>query len=121
MRLLMAPPNGQWQSLGGPGRRPAGSRHYPAGASRAEERDEPADAPSESRTLEQPLGHQALHGCVCIPAEMDRFLDVHSVLDRNYERDAQKNRRFAAQLLPDRTQIPLTSDVLVVIDSSENS
>ena len=37
---------------------------------------------------------------------MDRFLDAHGVLDRDYELAAQQNRRVAALLLPDRTPTP---------------
>jgi hypothetical protein len=36
--------------------------------------------------LEQRLGRPASEGCVRIPATMNRFLDLHGVLDADYER-----------------------------------
>jgi hypothetical protein len=69
--------------------------------------------------LEPRLGHPASKGCVRIPAVMNRFLDRHGVLDREYEIAAEVDIRFRALLLPERTPTPLAGDRMVVVDSSE--
>jgi hypothetical protein len=69
--------------------------------------------------LEQRLGHPASKGCVRIPDAMNRFLDRYGILDADYERAAQLDRRFAALLLPDRNPTPLAGNLLVVIDSAD--
>jgi hypothetical protein len=68
--------------------------------------------------LERRLGRAASKGCVRVPAEMNRFLDRHGVLDADYERDAD-DPRTRSVLLPDRQPTPLAGDALVVIDSSQ--
>jgi hypothetical protein len=68
--------------------------------------------------LERRLGHPASRGCVRVPDAMNRFLDRRGILDADYERAAQTDRRFAALLAPDRTATSLAGDMLVVIDSS---
>jgi hypothetical protein len=70
--------------------------------------------------LERRLGRPASEGCVRVPAAMNRFLDVHGVLDADYERDAQDDVRLSSVLLPDRQPTPLAGDALVVVDSSEH-
>jgi hypothetical protein len=67
--------------------------------------------------LEQRLGRQASQGCIRIPAAMNRFLDAHGVLDRDYERAARDDPRFAAVLLPNRQPTELAGRALVIIDS----
>jgi hypothetical protein len=74
---------------------------------------------TDPATLERRIGRAASDGCVRIPTAMDRFLDEHGVLDRDYEKAAQSNTRFADLLLPDRTPTPLAGNALVIIDSSE--
>jgi hypothetical protein len=69
--------------------------------------------------LEQRLGRPASQGCVRIPATMNRFLDMHGVLDADYERAAQDDVRLRSILLPERQPTPLAGDALVVVDSSE--
>jgi hypothetical protein len=69
--------------------------------------------------LEGRLGHPASKGCVRIPDAMNRFLDRRGILDADYERAAQVDRRYAALLLPDRVPTPLAGNMLVIIDSSE--
>lgn len=69
--------------------------------------------------LEPRLGHPASKGCVRIPAAMNRFLDRHGVLDREYEIAAASDIRFRALLLPDRTPTPLAGERMVVFDSAE--
>jgi hypothetical protein len=71
--------------------------------------------------LEQRLGRPASEGCVRIPATMNRFLDVHGVLDADYERAAPDDARIRAVLLPARQPTPLAGNVLVVVDSSQAS
>jgi lipoprotein-anchoring transpeptidase ErfK/SrfK len=68
--------------------------------------------------LEQRLGRRASKGCVRLPDAMNRFLDRHGILDRDYEQAAGTDPAFAALLLPDRDPTPLAGDLLVVIDSS---
>jgi lipoprotein-anchoring transpeptidase ErfK/SrfK len=75
---------------------------------------------TDPATLERRIGRAASDGCVRIPTEMNRFLDAHGVLDRDYEQAARKKVRFASLLLPGRTPTPLAGDALVIIDSSEN-
>jgi hypothetical protein len=69
--------------------------------------------------LEQRLGRPASQGCVRIPASMNRFLDVHGVLDAAYERAAAEGPRIAAVLLAERTPTTLAGQVLVIVDSSQ--
>ncbi len=68
--------------------------------------------------LEQRLGRPASEGCVRIPAAMDRFLDVHGVLDADYERAARDDAKLNSILSRDRIPTPLAGDALVVVDSS---
>lgn len=70
--------------------------------------------------LEQRLGHPASQGCIRIPAAMNRFLDLHGILDADIERAAQTDRRYEALLLPERQPSPLAGDLLVIFDSSES-
>jgi hypothetical protein len=69
--------------------------------------------------LEQRLGRPASQGCVRIPAAMNRFLDVHGVLDADYERAARDDPRVASILLPEREPSRLAGEALVVVDSSQ--
>jgi len=75
---------------------------------------------TDPATLERRIGSAASDGCVRLPTAMDRFLDVHGVLDSDYEQTARRNTRFAALLLPDRTPTALAGSALVIIDSSED-
>ena len=75
---------------------------------------------TDPATLERRIGRAASDGCVRIPTAINRFLDVHGVLDSDYERAAQHNARFAALLRPDRTPTALAGSALVIIDSSED-
>ena len=69
--------------------------------------------------LEARIGHPASEGCIRIPSAMNRFLDLHGVLDVDYERAATEDPRFKALLLPDRRPTPLAGKMLVVVDSGE--
>jgi hypothetical protein len=50
---------------------------------------------------------------------MNRFLDVHGVLDADYEQAARDDAGIASILLAERRPTPLAGDALVVIDSSQ--
>ncbi len=69
--------------------------------------------------LESRLGRPASEGCVRIPSAMNRFLDLHGVLDVDYERAAAEDIRFRALLLPNREPTKLAGKMLVVIDSED--
>ena len=66
--------------------------------------------------LEQRLGRPASQGCVRIPAAMNRFLDMHGVLDADYEQAARDDVRLASVLLPQRQPTSLAGDALVVVE-----
>ncbi len=68
--------------------------------------------------LEQRIGQPASQGCIRIPTAMNRFLDLHGVLDVEYERLAATELRFRALLPPGRTPTPLAGNTLVVVDSA---
>jgi hypothetical protein len=69
--------------------------------------------------LVQRLGRTASEGCVRVSATMNRFLDVHGVLDADYERAAVDDRRFQGILRSDREPTPLAGNAMVVVDSSQ--
>ena len=48
--------------------------------------------------LEQRLGRPASQGCIRVPAAMNRFLDMHGVLDADYERAARDDARVRSIL-----------------------
>ena len=69
--------------------------------------------------LEQRLGSPASQGCVRVPAAMNKFLDVHGVLDADYELAARDNIRVRSILRLEREPSPLAGNAMVVIDSSQ--
>jgi hypothetical protein len=69
--------------------------------------------------LEQRLGRPASEGCVRVSAAMNRFLDVHGVLDVDYERAALEDPKFRSVLSPEREATPLAGNAMVVVDSSQ--
>lgn len=69
--------------------------------------------------LEQRIGHPASQGCIRIPTAMNRFLDLHGVLDAEYERAAATDIKFRSLLLPSRIPSPLAGNTLIVADSSD--
>ncbi len=73
---------------------------------------------TDPANLEQRLGRPASEGCVRIPATMNRFLDVHGVLDADYERSAGEFAGIRGVLRPDREPSPQAGSALVVVDSS---
>ena len=76
---------------------------------------------TDPANLERRIGRQASKGCIRIPASMNRFLDVHGVLDADYERAAAEDAGIRAVLLPDRLPTKLAGNALVVVDSSDHS
>ena len=68
--------------------------------------------------LEQRIGHPASQGCIRIPTVMNRFLDLHGVLDAEYERSAATDIKFRSLLLANRVPSPLAGNTLIVADSS---
>lgn len=73
---------------------------------------------TDPAVLERRIGRTASQGCVRIPSAMNRFLDLHGVLDATYERVAVTDIRYRALLLPARAPSALAGDTLVIIDSS---
>jgi hypothetical protein len=69
--------------------------------------------------LEQRLGRPASQGCVRVPSAMNRFLDMHGVLDADYERAARDNVRVRSILRNEREPSPLAGNAMVVVDSSQ--
>jgi hypothetical protein len=70
--------------------------------------------------LEQRLGRPASEGCVRVPATMNRFLDIHGVLDADYERAALDDPRFRGLLRSEREPTLLAGNAMVVVDSSQD-
>jgi lipoprotein-anchoring transpeptidase ErfK/SrfK len=68
--------------------------------------------------LEQRLGRRASKGCIRVPASMNRFLDLHGVLDADHERLAGNDAGIRALLLPERDPTALAGNALIVVDSS---
>ena len=68
--------------------------------------------------LEQRIGHPASQGCIRIPTVMNRFLDLHGVLDAEYERAAATDIKFRSLLLANRVPSLLAGNTLIVADSS---
>ena len=62
------------------------------------------------------LGRPDSQGCIRIPAAMNRFLDIHGVLDREYEALARIDPAYVAVLAPDRRPSILAGDKLVIVD-----
>jgi hypothetical protein len=72
--------------------------------------------------LARRIGRPASEGCVRVPADMNRFMDRYSVLDRDYLQaaafDDPYDRGIRALLPAGRDPTPLAGDKLVVADSS---
>jgi hypothetical protein len=71
--------------------------------------------------LEARLGRPASQGCVRLSADVNRFLDLHGVLDADYERVAVTDIRYRALLLPNRQPSMLAGNILVVIDTGHEA
>ena len=68
--------------------------------------------------LEQRIGQPASQGCIRIPTVMNRFLDLHGVLDVEYEQAAATDIKFRSLLLANRMPSLLAGNTLIVADSS---
>jgi hypothetical protein len=68
--------------------------------------------------LEPRLGTPDSQGCVRVGGAMNRFLDLHGVLDADVERQAAGSPRVAALLAPERRPTPIAGRLLVVVDSA---
>jgi hypothetical protein len=66
--------------------------------------------------LAKRLGTVASEGCIRIPATLNRFLDIHGVLDADYEALAAAGHPQRV-LRPDRQPLPWPGRYLVIIDS----
>lgn len=73
---------------------------------------------TDPAALEPRLGRVNSKGCVRMSSAMNRFLDGFGVLDRDYERLALDDRRYAGLLRRDRTPTPLAGNAVVVFDSA---
>jgi hypothetical protein len=71
---------------------------------------------TDPERLAQRLGTVASEGCIRIPATLNRFLDVHGVLDADYETRAASGQA-APVLRPDRQPLTWPGRYLVVIES----
>jgi hypothetical protein len=70
--------------------------------------------------LERRLGTAQSEGCVRMPAELNEFLDIHGILDQDYERViAAGNQSWV--LRRDRLPTPWSGRYLVVVESATSS
>jgi hypothetical protein len=69
--------------------------------------------------LARRIGRPASEGCVRVPADLNRFMDRHGVLDVDYQQMATYDAAYRAMLPGNADPMPLAGDTLVVIDSSE--
>jgi hypothetical protein len=65
---------------------------------------------------EQKLGTAQSEGCVRIPATLNDFMDVHGLLDEDYERTVAGGKQLWV-LRKDRTPTPYPGRYMVVVDS----
>jgi len=71
---------------------------------------------TDPRVLASRLGRVASEGCIRIPATLNVFLDIHGVLDADYETAAASGERLWV-LKPQRQPIPWAGRYLVIVDS----
>lgn len=69
--------------------------------------------------LAQRIGRPASEGCIRVPADMNKFMDRHGVLDVDYQQAAIDDIAFRAILPRNAEPTPLAGDMLVVVDSSD--
>jgi hypothetical protein len=75
---------------------------------------------TDPQRLEPRLGQVASEGCIRIPATLNVFLDVHGVLDADYEAAAATGAKLWI-LKPDRSTLPWPGRYLVIIDSQAST
>ena len=71
---------------------------------------------TDPQVLEPRLGRVASEGCIRIPATLNVFLDVHGVLDADYEAAAASGQHLWI-LKPSRTTMPWPGRHMVIVDS----
>ena len=71
---------------------------------------------TDPRVLEPRLGRVASEGCIRIPATLNVFLDVHGVLDAEYEAAAASGEKLWI-LKANRQTIPWPGRHMVIVDS----
>jgi hypothetical protein len=71
---------------------------------------------TDPRVLESRLGRVASEGCIRIPATLNVFLDVHGVLDADYEAAAARGDKLWI-LKADRQTMPWPGRAMVIVDS----
>ena len=71
---------------------------------------------TDPRVLEPRLGRVGSEGCIRIPATLNVFLDIHGVLDADYERAAASGQKLWI-LKADRQTVPWPGRLMVVVDS----
>ena len=71
---------------------------------------------TDPRVLEPRLGRIASEGCIRIPATLNAFLDVHGVLDADYEAAVADGEKLWI-LRASRQTIPWPGPNLVIVDS----
>ncbi len=71
---------------------------------------------TDPQVLEFRLGEVASEGCIRIPAKLNVFLDIHGVLDADYEAALATGKSLWV-LKPQRQTIPWPGRYLVIVDS----
>jgi len=71
---------------------------------------------TDPNVMEARLGNAASEGCIRIPATLNVFLDVHSLLDAAYERALAKGDSLWV-LKADRQSIAQPGQYMVIVDS----
>ena len=71
---------------------------------------------TDPHVLEGRLGRAASEGCIRIPATLNVFLDLHGVLDADYEA-AEEAGQSLWVLKPGRSTIPWPGNYMVIVDS----
>lgn len=71
---------------------------------------------TDPEVLEPRLGSAQSKGCIRIPADLNRLLDHHGILDADYEQ-ALRDGRSLWVLDPQREPVPFPGRYLIVVDS----
>lgn len=71
---------------------------------------------TDPHILEPRLGRVASEGCIRIPAALNGFLDMHGVLDADYEAAISRGDKLWV-LKPNRLTVPWAGRNLVIVDS----
>jgi hypothetical protein len=74
---------------------------------------------TDPRLLEPKLGNVASEGCIRIPATLNVFLDVHGVIDADYEAAAATGSRLWV-LKSTRKTVPWPGRYMVIVDSNQS-